>query len=106
MGESERRLERELSNEAVILRLLQISWRYRRACVQVLVLQVILVSMGLGGLGLTGVAIDFLRQVVDPAGGPSLWPFGLRPPAAWSPILVIMALSGGILLLALVRGFL
>ncbi len=74
MGESKPRNEKELSNEALILRLLRISWRYRRACVQVLVLQLILVALGLGGLGLTGVAIDFLRHVIDPAVKPPLWP--------------------------------
>ncbi|RKX31924.1 MAG: ABC transporter ATP-binding protein [Verrucomicrobia bacterium] len=106
MGESKPRKEKELSNEAVILRLLKISWRYRRACVQVLVLQLILVAMGLGGLGLTGVAIDFLRHVIDPAVEPPRWPFGLHPPSGWPPLVVMSVLSGAILLIALVRGFL
>ncbi len=104
MGESKPRNEKELSNEALILRLLRISWRYRRACVQVLVLQLILVALGLGGLGLTGVAIDFLRHVIDPAVKPPLWPFGLHPPPDWSPFQVMGVLSGAILLIALVRG--
>lgn len=104
MGESKPKKESELSNGAVILRLLKISWHYRRACVQVLVLQLILVAMGLGGLGLTGVAIDFLRHAIDPSVKPPLWPFGLHPPSEWSPFLVLFILSGGILLLALVRG--
>lgn len=104
MGASKPKKEEELSNEAVILRLLKISWRYRRACVQVLVLQLILVAMGLGGLGLTGVAIDFLRHTIDPTVKPPLWPFGFHPPPEWSPFLVMVVLSGTILLIALVRG--
>lgn len=62
--------------------------------------------MGLGGLGLIGLAIDFLRHQLDPAVAPPLWPFGLEPPAAWSALRTIGGISLAVALIALVRGLL
>ena len=62
--------------------------------------------MGLGGLGLIGLAIDFLRHQLDPAVAPPLWPFGLEPPAAWSALQTIGGISLAVALIALVRGLL
>ncbi|MEZ5276123.1 MAG: ABC transporter ATP-binding protein [Opitutaceae bacterium] len=94
------------SNGAIIMRLLRISWQYRRACTLVLTLQLVLVAMGLGGLGLIGLAIDFLRHQLDPSVKPPLWPLGLEPPTTWAPLQTIIAISLAIALIALVRGLL
>lgn len=70
-------------------------------------MQLVLLALGLSGLGLTGVAIDYLRQQV--AGGkPAKWPFAghLHPPAGWSPLLVVTGIGVGIFVVSLLRAFL
>ncbi len=89
-------------------RLLAFSWRYRWGCVKVLAVQLVLLVLGLSGLSLTGVAIDYVRsQVVDGAQLPP-WPMAgyLHPPADWSPLHIAAVIAGGILLLALLRALL
>ena len=51
----------EMSNWALIVRLLKFSWQYKFRCIQVLSYQLIILFTGLSGLGLTGLGIDFLR---------------------------------------------
>lgn len=53
------------SNAALIRRLLALAWRYRLDCIRVVVQQVLLVSLGLAGLGLVGLAIDVIRHALD-----------------------------------------
>ncbi len=96
----------ELSNGALIRRLLALTWRYRAGCIKVMSLQLLLLAIGLSGLGLTGLGIDFIRHVVQPDAKPPHWPFGLTPPATWSPMTVVFAIASAIFLLALVRSVL
>ena len=49
------------SNWAVIRRLFGLVWLYRRRCLQVLAIQLVLLTMGLAGLNFTGQAIDFIK---------------------------------------------
>jgi ATP-binding cassette subfamily B protein len=78
----------------------------------VLVLQLVLLTFGLSGLGLTGLAIDYLRHVLSQRDDhlPSvLFPvgnFGLSLPADWTPGNVILLIAGCILALALMRAVL
>src|SRR5690606_24514820 len=59
--------------------------------------------LSLGGLGLTGLGIDFLRTTVD-AGSPApRWPLGIAPPADWPPTRVIWLIAGIVLAAALVN---
>ena len=60
------------SNPELVRRLFGLAWRYRLRCLQVLGIQLVLLTMGLFGLSFTGVGIDYIRQVVahkasDPA---------------------------------------
>lgn len=88
-------------------RLLALAWRYRRGCIKVLALQLVLLTLGLLGLGLVGVGVDYIRHIVDPVvGKPPRWPFELAPPGDWSPRAVIGVISGAILLFAAVRSLL
>src|SRR5258706_14858145 len=96
----------QMSNAALVRRLLALSWRYRRGCIEVLAFQLLLLAMGIGGLGLTGLAIDFIRQQVQPDARPPRWPFGFCPPASWSPMTVIGVIALGVLVLALLRAML
>jgi ABC-type multidrug transport system fused ATPase/permease subunit len=91
------------ANGELIRRLLALSWRYRRQTVIVLALQITLLFLGLCGLGLTGLAFDVLaREVTDKAPEP-LWPFGLRPPSAWSPMMIVSVIALLVLAMALAR---
>lgn len=53
-----------LSNWALIRRLFGLVWLYRRRCFAVLGLQLVLLTIGLAGLNLTGQAIDSIRHQV------------------------------------------
>src|SRR5207248_8261435 len=58
-------------------------------CIKVLILQAIIVSLGLWGLGLTGVGVDEMRCAVDPSAKAPHWPLHIAPPASWSPMQAI-----------------
>lgn len=90
-------------NQKIITRLLSLTWRYRTGCVKVLALQISILALTLGGFGLTGLGIDFLRHVVQPDAPPPYWPFQFSPPADWMPLSVVLLIAGGIVLLALIR---
>lgn len=81
--------------------MLGLSWRYRRACLAVLTVQVLLLALSLSGLGLTGLAIDLLRHQLDPTSSPPQWPLGLAPPDHWSSIGCMSLIAGAIVALAL-----
>jgi len=100
------------TNGALIKRLLGLAWRYRLHCLQVLGLQLVLLTLGLSGLSFTGLGIDYLRHELahraDPA---STVPFprgklGLTLPHDWQPMAVILFIAGLILAMALARAFL
>lgn len=71
-----------------------------------LLLQIILLTIGLSGLSLTGLGIDVIHSEIDADFGAPAWPFGLAPPVAWSAMSRIGLIAGAILALALVRAFL
>jgi ATP-binding cassette, subfamily B, bacterial len=94
-----------LSNWAVVRRLFALAWRYRLHSLQVLTIQLVLLTMGIAGLSLTGVGIDYIKHKVD--GTPlsaSKLPFTM--PEAWPYWQVLGMLAGIILLLAVGRAFL
>ena len=68
--------------------------------------QVILLALGLAGLGLTGVAIDYVRFKVDASAPGPRWPFGIAPPATWTSTGVLMAMAGALIAFATLRAFL
>jgi ATP-binding cassette subfamily B protein len=108
--------------------LLGLTWVYRWGCIKVLAFQIVLLTMGMLGLGLMGVGVDYVRYVVSsrpevgvtvaapsaPAATPAAravpkpprWPLGLVPPTDWTPTHVVTALAVGILVLALIRSVL
>jgi ATP-binding cassette subfamily B protein len=90
------------SNPELIRRLFSLAWRYRLDCLEVLGIQLVLLSMGLFGLNFTGVGIDYIRRVVAhraPGSGPVeaarvlLWtlPGDLRP-------MSVLGILGGLIL--------
>jgi len=94
------------SNWTIIRRLLALSWRYRAGCIKVFVYQVILLTLGLGGLGLTGLGIDCIRHQVQCSVPAPHWPAGFVPPAAWSALKVLVVIAGVMLVLAALRAVL
>jgi ATP-binding cassette subfamily B protein len=93
------------SNWALVRRLMALAGRYRAHCLQVLGIQLVLLTMGIGGLSLTGVGIDYIKHRVDgtPLGANKLH---LTLPVTWPYWQVLALLAGGILLLAVGRAFL
>ncbi len=95
------------SNWALIRRLFGLAWRYRLKCVQVLLIQLVLLTMGIFGLSFTGVGIDYILHKLHPAAPgaavPAISRFRIPLPDAWPPMAVLGMLAGMILVLALCR---
>ena len=79
------------------------SWTYRVSCIKVLIFQVLLLALGMGGLGLTGIGIDYIRHQLQTTARAPQWPFHLAPPAAWTPMTIVVVISVAMLVLALAR---
>ena len=100
------------SNWVLIRRMFGLAWRYRARCLQVLGLQLVLLTFGLSGLGLTGLGIDYIRHILSQRGVISSvvpfprGPFGLSLPANWEPSHVLLLIAGCILGLAIMRAVL
>jgi len=93
----------ELSHWALTRRLVALAWRYRSGCFKVLAAQIVLLLANLATIGLTGLGIDALRHAVDPSARPPHWPELLLPPAHWTPMQVLAAIAGGLILTAAAR---
>src|SRR6187551_1500493 len=93
------------SNRVLIRRLFGLAWRYRGHCLQVLSIQVVLLTLGIAGLGLTGIGVDYIKHKLEgtPLGENRLH---LSLPEAWPPLQVLGLLAGLILGFALVRAVL
>ena len=98
--------EDRYSTGELVRRLLALAWRFRGDCLLSLLLSVSLLLLGLAGLQLLGVVIDVIRHALDPSQKPPVYAFGWRPPTSWSPLDIVTALSGGIVLQALLRAWL
>jgi ATP-binding cassette subfamily B protein len=97
----------DYSNGALAVRLLKLTWQYKYLCLQVLGLQLVLLTLGLMGLNLTGVGIDYVRHAVDPAVSAPSWPVWLPAPGIGAPVMRgLWMLAGAILVLALLRSML
>src|SRR5215203_5781696 len=107
-----------LSNRAVVKRLFALAWRYRVQCLRVLGLQLVLLTLGISGLSLTGVGIDYIRHKTAPAVAAAaeaatatntsslISRAYLALPESWPYWKVLGLLAAVILLLAICRAFL
>ncbi len=73
---------------------------------QVLFCQLLLLTLGLGGLWLTGLGIDFLRSKLDPTAPAPHWPLGFVPEAGWPPMYIIATIAALVLVAAALRTWL
>ncbi|MEI7437363.1 MAG: ABC transporter ATP-binding protein [bacterium] len=96
----------ELTNGAIVRRLLGLAWHYRLGCLRVIGLQVLLLALSLGALGLTGVGIDYILQQLAHTARMPHWPFGLTPPSFWPPMAVLAVLAAVVVVMAVLRGWL
>lgn len=97
---------REYSTGELTRRLIGLAWQFRGDCLLSLGLSIVLLLLGLAGLQFLGVAIDVIRYALDPSQKPPSYPLGWRPPAHWSPLQIVTALSAAIILQALIRAYL
>ncbi len=95
----------EPGHGVLVRRLFGLAWRYRLHCLQVLGIQLVLLTLGIGGLGFTGLGIDYIRHKLDHS--PLVVNrFHFTLPDDWPPLQVLGLLAGLILLFALVRALL
>jgi ATP-binding cassette subfamily B protein len=66
-------------------------------------LSLILLLLGIAGLKLLGLVIDVIRHALDPSLPQPLYPLGWSPPAAWSALQIVAALSTAIVVQAVFR---
>src|SRR5690242_4209297 len=90
----------------LVRRLLVLSLTYRRECLEIFALQVVLLAMGVVGLGLSGVAVDVVRAALQPDAPAPRWPLGIAPGADWPPARLLLAIGAAVLVMALARALL
>ncbi|MGP8201834.1 MAG: ABC transporter ATP-binding protein [Limisphaerales bacterium] len=87
----------------LVRRLLRVAWHYRADFLLSLGLSLALLLLGLLGLQLLGVVIDVIRHALDPSQRAPAYPFGWVPPADWTALRVVTALSLAIIVQAVLR---
>ena len=98
--------EREYPTSELLRRLLALAWKFKGDFGLSLILSIVLLLLALAGLQFLGVAIDVIRYSLDPTQHAPAYPFGWRPPAAWSPFQIVATLSAAIVIQALARTYL
>jgi ABC-type multidrug transport system fused ATPase/permease subunit len=88
------------SGWALAGRLLGLAFRFRGDFLLSLAISVAVLLLGLAGLQLLGLVIDVIRHAVDPSSRPPAYPVGWRPPAGWSALRIVTALSLAIMVQA------
>src|SRR5688572_12512511 len=92
-------------NWALVKRLIGLAWRYRLHCLQVLTIQLVLLTLGIMGLSLTGVGIDYIKHKLE-GKPPTENALHLTLPQEWPYWQVLGMLAGLILIFALCRAWL
>jgi ATP-binding cassette subfamily B protein len=97
-----------VSRESVglVRRLFALSLEYRRECLQVFFVQVLLLGLGVLGLGLSGVAVDVIRAALQPDAPAAHWPLGFAPPGTWSAVRTVLVIGAVVFAMAIARAFL
>lgn len=98
--------ESDATDWDVTKRLLSMTWSYRGDVIRILGFQATLLALSLFGIGLTGLAIDFIRWKAQPDAPVPRWPLGWMPPEAWPALGVLGLISAAILAFAVLHGVL
>ena len=91
------------SNWVLLRRLLALVKQYRWGCIQLVLLQLVLLGAGLTSLAVMGLAVDTIAFHATGRGPGPAWPMGLSPPAGWSPMAITATLAAAILATAALR---
>jgi ATP-binding cassette subfamily B protein len=97
---------RDYPTGELVRRLLGVAWQYRADFILSLVFSLVLLVLGLIGLQLLGVVIDVIRHALDPSQRPPVYLLGWTPPAGWTALKIVTALSLAIIVQAVLRAFL
>lgn len=84
--------------------MLALAWRHRWGCVQIIVLQAVLLALSVAALTLLGTAIDVIRHAAVAGSPPPVFPLAWQPPTDWTPWQTAVAAAVAVLLVGLVRG--
>ena len=93
-------------NFRLLLRLLELSLKYKRECLIVFSFQVVLLVFGLAGLGLSGLAVDVIRAAMQPGAPEPRWPLGVHPPGEPTPQGILFLIGLAVLFMAAARAIL
>ena len=102
------RTRRSRAGRSLLARLLGLTWAYRGRVFRVLGYQIVLLSLGLAGLGLTGLAIDILRHRLDGSVAAPALPLGLGRlvDVERAPMRAVLSIGAAILAMAAARAVL
>ena len=103
---SSKHYERRYSSGELVRRLLGLAWQFRGDCLRSLALSLMLLLLGLAGLQLLGLVIDVIRHALDPTQRAPVYPFGWKPPAAWTPLHIVVLMAVAIIVQAMLRAVL
>jgi ATP-binding cassette, subfamily B, bacterial len=103
---SQKQGEHRYGTGELVRRLLALAWQFRWDCLLSLVLSLALLLLALVALQLLGVTIDVIRHALDPAQRAPVYPFGWKPPPAWTPLQIVRALAFAIIAQAVLRAWL
>src|SRR5690348_15763375 len=95
--------DRRYSTGELVRRLSGLAWQFRGDCLLSILLSLGLLLLGLLGLQLLGVVVDVIRHALDPTQRGPVFPWGWSPPANWTPLNIVTALSLAIVVQALLR---
>ena len=98
--------ERQYSSGELVRRLLGLAWQFRGDCLWSLAQSLMLLLLGLAGLQLLGLVVDVIRHALDPAQRAPGYPFGLVPPAGWTPLHIVTVMALAIVVQAMLRAWL
>jgi ABC-type multidrug transport system fused ATPase/permease subunit len=90
----------------LLRRLARLAWDYWPACLGLIALQTVLLLLAVAGLSGAGMAIDYLRQELEPGSPAPRWLCGWAPPATRSPRAILLSIGALIFLAAALRGWL
>jgi ATP-binding cassette subfamily B protein len=85
---------------------LALAWRHRADFLLSVALSLVLLLLALLGLQLLGLVIDVIRHALDRSLQAPRYPFGWTPPAGWTALQIVTALSLAIVAQAVLRAIL
>ena len=97
---------RQYSQRELLGRLVALALKHWPGCLLLIAQQAALVLLTLAGLGGVGLGVDYVRYRLEPTSPPPHFPLGWQPPSAWSPMMVLAAVCGVMLAVAILRAWL